>query len=227
MQMPEFVDALCSTADGVFVVDSSQHVLRWNEGAERILGFNEADAVVHPCYQLVSGRIRADKPWCRPDCRVQQCARKHTPMQNFDLLTRSKAGRDLWLNISIISPPDHGQPVSAHVIRDVTKEKRAGEAIEQFLAALGVHAGFKDLQAGGSGPLLASQPAGVDLQKALSGREIEVLTLLAEGFSTGAVAQRLEISHYTARNHIQNILTKLDLHSKAQAVSYAYKKGLL
>jgi DNA-binding CsgD family transcriptional regulator len=37
----------------------------------------------------------------------------------------------------------------------------------------------------------------------------------------------LQISRYTARNHIQNILAKLELHSKAQAVSYAFKKGLL
>jgi DNA-binding NarL/FixJ family response regulator len=62
---------------------------------------------------------------------------------------------------------------------------------------------------------------------ALSGREIEVLTLLAEGLSTKNLAEKLNISHFTARNHIQNILVKLDLHSKAQAVSYAFKKGIL
>ncbi len=61
----------------------------------------------------------------------------------------------------------------------------------------------------------------------LSDREIEVLTLLAEGLSTKSLAQKLSISHFTARNHIQNILVKLDLHSKAQAVSYAFKRGIL
>jgi DNA-binding NarL/FixJ family response regulator len=56
---------------------------------------------------------------------------------------------------------------------------------------------------------------------------VEVLRLLAEGLSTKPLAQRLNISHFTARNHIQNILVKLDLHSKAQAVSYAFKKGII
>jgi len=62
---------------------------------------------------------------------------------------------------------------------------------------------------------------------ALSARETEILTWLAEGLSTKALAQKLNISPFTARNHIQNILMKLNLHSKAQAVSYAFKKGIL
>lgn len=73
----------------------------------------------------------------------------------------------------------------------------------------------------------ARHPAPDRPSVALSRREIEVLTLLAEGLSTKGLAQKLNISHFTARNHIQNILVKLDLHSKAQAVSYAFKKGIL
>ena len=54
-----------------------------------------------------------------------------------------------------------------------------------------------------------------------------MLTLLAEGLPTKALARKLGISPFTARNHIQNILVKLGLHSKAQAVSFAFKQGIL
>ena len=46
-------------------------------------------------------------------------------------------------------------------------------------------------------------------------------------FIVNETRHKLNISQFTARNHIQNILAKLDLHSKTQAVSYAFKKGLL
>jgi len=61
----------------------------------------------------------------------------------------------------------------------------------------------------------------------LTRRELEVLRLLAEGLASTAIAERLGISFFTARNHVQNILDKLVVQNKAQAVSYAYKSGLL
>jgi len=223
----DYVDALCSTADGVYVVDGNQRVIGWNEGAERILGFGEADVIARPCYELIAGRIRPDKPWCQPDCKIHNCALNRTPVENFDLLTRTKGGADIWLNVSVISPSNDDQPMTAHVIRDITREKQAGDAIEQFLIALGLHGIVRESGAKGRKLITAARTPTLELQNVLSSREIEVLTLLAEGLSTKAVSQRLKISHYTARNHIQNILSKLDLHSKAQAVSYAFKKGLL
>jgi DNA-binding CsgD family transcriptional regulator len=61
----------------------------------------------------------------------------------------------------------------------------------------------------------------------LTGREIEVLRLLAEGLSTMALAQRLGVSPFTVRRLIETILLKTGLHTQAQAVAYAYRAGLL
>jgi DNA-binding NarL/FixJ family response regulator len=61
----------------------------------------------------------------------------------------------------------------------------------------------------------------------LTPREVEVLGMLAAGRATPEIADRLHISHLTARNHIQNILDKLELHSKAEAVAFAFQKGIL
>mgnify|MGYP000869657185 CR=1 FL=1 len=76
------------------------------------------------------------------------------------------------------------------------------------------------------GQLLARRSRETPLQR-LTAREREVLALMAEGLPTKSLARKLGISQFTARNHIQNILVKLGLHSKAQAVSYAFKKGIL
>lgn len=61
----------------------------------------------------------------------------------------------------------------------------------------------------------------------LTKREREVLELLAEGLSNAAIAERLYVSLNTVRNHVQNILTKLQVHSKLEAVSTAVRRGLI
>ena len=60
----------------------------------------------------------------------------------------------------------------------------------------------------------------------LSSREVEVLGMLAAGRSTPEIAIALHISNLTARNHIQNILHKLEVHSKSEAVAFAFQKRL-
>jgi putative two-component system response regulator len=65
--------------------------------------------------------------------------------------------------------------------------------------------------------------AGVDL----TSRELEVLSLLAEGLSTEAISERLVISVHTVRNHIQRIIMKLGAHSKLEAVSMALRQGII
>jgi DNA-binding NarL/FixJ family response regulator len=60
----------------------------------------------------------------------------------------------------------------------------------------------------------------------LTGREIEVLALVAQGISNQEIGERLFISSFTVKRHIANILTKLDLPSRAAAAAYAIREGL-
>ena len=64
-------------------------------------------------------------------------------------------------------------------------------------------------------------------QSDLTAREREILELIAEGLTNGAIAKRLFISVNTVRNHVQNILAKLDAHSKLEALSIAIRDGLI
>src|SRR5439155_22581289 len=61
----------------------------------------------------------------------------------------------------------------------------------------------------------------------LSPREREVLALLARGLKTSALTETLVISPETARTHIQNILSKLGLHSRLEAATFVIENGLL
>ena len=61
----------------------------------------------------------------------------------------------------------------------------------------------------------------------LTERELEVLRLVAAGLNTRQIAKRLFISNNTVKNHIRNILEKLQLHSRMEAVLYAVRENLL
>jgi DNA-binding NarL/FixJ family response regulator len=61
----------------------------------------------------------------------------------------------------------------------------------------------------------------------LTRREREVLALLAEGADNEAIAQALVISRETARTHIQNVLSKLGVHSRLEAAAFVMQNGIL
>jgi DNA-binding NarL/FixJ family response regulator len=61
----------------------------------------------------------------------------------------------------------------------------------------------------------------------LTRREREVLALLVEGADNDLVAQRLVISPETARTHIQNILSKLDVHSRLEALALVLRNNIV
>ncbi len=231
MRDKEYFDTLCNTADGVFIVDAGKRILRWNKGAERILGFSENDVSNRECYRVISGRSGTDKVICGPNCKIHGSVLKGAQQKNFDILTQASEGNHIWLNVSVVASADGSEPFVAHIVRDITQEKTKELALEQFLAELGVYDSAPRENSTDKPPYAPAVTAGfasADKTPAvLSDREIEVLTLLADGLSTKSLAQKLGISHFTARNHIQNILVKLELHSKAQAVSYAFKKGIL
>ena len=62
---------------------------------------------------------------------------------------------------------------------------------------------------------------------ALTRREREVLALLADGQTTSEVAEALSISVMTVQSHVTNVLAKLGVHSKVEAIRYAWRSGAI
>jgi NarL family two-component system response regulator LiaR len=61
----------------------------------------------------------------------------------------------------------------------------------------------------------------------LTGREFEVLNLLAKGYSNEEIAEKLSISEVTVRTHISHLLSKLHLANRVQATLYALREGIV
>jgi len=61
----------------------------------------------------------------------------------------------------------------------------------------------------------------------LTDRELEVLRLVATGMNNREIAKKLFISENTVKNHVRNMLEKLQLHSRMEAVMYAVREKLL
>ncbi|ETK36343.1 LuxR family transcriptional regulator [Microbispora sp. ATCC PTA-5024] len=60
----------------------------------------------------------------------------------------------------------------------------------------------------------------------LTERETEVLRMVAKGLTYRQIAERLVLSHRTVQNHVQNTLSKLQLHNRVELVRYAIENGL-
>ncbi|MBW6435799.1 response regulator transcription factor [Actinoplanes hulinensis] len=80
------------------------------------------------------------------------------------------------------------------------------------------------IQAYAHKPQPGSAPVGLDV---LTAREVEVLRLAGRGLSNTDIAVRLTVSEATVKTHLNRVMTKLDLSSRAQAVVVAYESGLI
>lgn len=66
-----------------------------------------------------------------------------------------------------------------------------------------------------------------NIREHLTPRERDILAHLARGKSVSAIAEELSISTLTVRTHIRNLLSKLGVHSRLEAVTYAIRNGLI
>lgn len=71
-----------------------------------------------------------------------------------------------------------------------------------------------------------SQPV-IELPEALTDRQVKILKLVSQGFSSKEISEKLDISYYTVTTHIKNIYNKLQVNSRTEALYEAVKLGLL
>jgi PAS domain S-box-containing protein len=212
---------LSSAADGVFATDQAQRLVLWNEAAERLLGFQASEVLGRPCHEVLAGRDRAERFQCGLNCLLLSTAREGKPVEGCDILTRTKAGQAIWINVSSIVVPSSlpSRFTMVHIFRDVTRQVETDSLLERLHSLLAEAGWLLDTH-------VPSPPPDLPI-KALTSRQRDVLRLIAKGESAKGIATSLHISPTTARNHTQRILVKLGVHSKLEALAVAYRYNLL
>jgi PAS domain S-box-containing protein len=212
-ELAPLFQALELSPDAVFITDRRNHIVFWNDAARQLLGFSDEEAIGTDCDALLSGCDSFGNRYCSEDCPVMRMANRGEVVRNFGLSLRAKDGSAIVTTVSVLQlrgkdPDDY---LLAHLVRS---------------ADATVHTPVPSPSPPRSQVIAARESADARARK-LTTREVEVLGMLAAGRSTPEIAERLHISQLTARSHIQNILEKLEVHSKAEAVAFAFQKNLI
>jgi len=206
--------ALDLSPDPVFVTDRSNRIIFWNDAARVLLGFDPEEAVGVDCTELLRGCDQYGNRYCSENCPIMQMANRGEIVRDFSLTLETKDHQLVEGNVSVL-------------------QLRAGPAGDYLLLHLIHGKDRRDVHRAAPPsepprPHLVSARESPDIRaRKLTAREVEVLGMLAAGRSTPEIAERLHISQLTARSHIQNILEKLEVHSKAEAVAFAFQKNLI
>jgi PAS domain S-box-containing protein len=211
-EVAPFLAALAQSPDAIFVTNRLNHIVFWNRSAERLLGYSAEEATGLPCAGLLSGCDVNGNRYCGETCPVTQIALRHEPVQNFVLFLRARDQRTVEVEVSLVHlhAPSPDLFFLAHVLRPQAIAAPPAESAPPPRPAIAAARDSQDARA-----------------RKLTAREVEILGMLAAGHATPEMAARLHISRLTARNHVQNILDKLEVHSKSEAVAFAFQKRLV
>jgi PAS domain S-box-containing protein len=200
------------TADGVCSVNGSGKIALWTQSAEKILGYSAREVMGRLSCEIFVERDASGNRLCYRGCHVLTLVKESEPVQHVTMATRTKAGKPLWLDISILAVPGARPEASSilHLFRDVTASKEIEALMRKRFAQ--------------AQPAVRPEAAP---PPALTRRQLEILRLIASGANTRTMAERLRVSPTTVRNHVQNILGKLGVHSRHEAAAYVTRHRLL
>lgn len=207
-EMLEVLETLALSDDPIFVIDDRRRIVFWNHGMQHLLGFTHDDVAGRSCASALAGTDSFGNRYCSESCPVLHIARRGESVRQYRLNYRSKSGPFVPLDVSVLrfTLRQSKRLLLAHVVRR-SEELNAQAPEPPQQATSGEHADAR--------------------VRALTAREIEILSRLARGQSAATIAHELAISPLTARNHIQHVFEKLELHSRSEAVAFAFRMNLV
>ena len=220
MKHDELTKLVQSTCDPSFAVDSDGCIAAWNAGAEKLFGRPANEALGQLCGEILRGTDECG-PVCSEHCTVRNSIEQRHPLGNFDLQIETVNGRQ-WANVSVLITDDHNsnRPYAIYIIRPIDVRKRLEMLVRDFVVS-----STSVSPESAVAMITCTRAPAKDTQ--LSGRELEILRLLARGESSKTASTQLNISRTTVNNHVQHILRKLGAHNRLEAIRRAEHAGLI
>lgn len=221
--MKRLFQSLSRTNDGAFIIDRHHRIIFWNRAAQEILGYTAEEVIGRPCFEILGGRDEQGRTLCQRYCLIAIQVERGDVLPNKDVHARTKTGKGRWLNVTTFVYPVGDQTIDraiVHLFRDATEKKNYQRFVSQILAV-------SDRLQKEDGHRISSSAPTEPQTSGLTAREWQVLELLAQGLGTDEIAGMLVISPATVRNHVQHILGKWGVHSRLEALAYAYQRRLI
>jgi DNA-binding CsgD family transcriptional regulator len=217
----EMLDLLARSDTPAVATDGGGHVIFWNGAAERLFGRSSSQALGRRCYDVIGGRDVFGNRYCHENCSVVSMSRRGETVHAFELILGSRPRPEQSVNVTVLKVPGSRPDLFTlvHVFQPIDAAGRLVRALER-LGATPSGNGHDSLE-----PVQTPRPSGSQQAPSLTERENEILRWVAAGLQNKEIAQRLGISLATVRNHIHNILEKLEVHSKLEAISLAFRQG--
>jgi len=212
---PELLDILAGGQPPAFAADSRDRVVFWNDGAAELFGRRSDEVLGRRCYEAIGGRDVFGNRFCYANCPVASSARAGETVRSFEMALDGNGHGARLAQVTIFKVPSVRPDLYTlvHVLAPIDVEGRLARA----------------LAAAGAVPVAPSAACAAVLDAPssppLTAREQEILQWVAEGLQNKEIAQKLGLSLATVRNHVHNVLEKLEVHSKLEAVSLAFRHG--
>ncbi|PZS18428.1 MAG: DNA-binding response regulator [Acidimicrobiales bacterium] len=196
-------------------------VLATEEGIEVVAEAQDGEEALARCTELAPDVVLMDVRMPRlSGIDATQAIRSLSPTTRILMLTVSDEETDLYQAIKAGASGYLLKEVSADQVADAIRAVNNGQSLLSPSMAAKLLTEFNSLARRAEARQQLPAPN-------LTDRELQVLTLLARGLRNAAIAEQLYISENTAKNHVRNILEKLHLHSRMQAVMYAMREHLI
>jgi PAS domain S-box-containing protein len=216
---PELFARLEQTTEAAYTVTSTGEICAWNKAAEELFDYSASGVLRRNIDDVLEAR---DALGTRALAGGLDAPTRHTNgtspgIANFDLEVRVRDGRRIWVNVSTIVFDNHrtGRRLLVHLGHDISERRRKEELLNQLMEVAERVVRVTDE---------TSEYAPVE---PLSEQERRILKLFASGGTPAAIADRLNISPQTLRNHLYHINRKLRTHNRLEAVTHAQRRGLI
>jgi PAS domain S-box len=213
----DLLDLLSSGVPAAFATDAQDRIVFWNRGAEELFGHPASKVLGKTCFAIVGGRDIFGNRFCYRDCAVKAATREGEPVRGHEINVQD-AGKDpKSVGVTIVQIPGRRPETFTivHMLQPVDHGSRLASVIHHL----------ETPKAGEMLAPLSVLPPEMPENPPLTEREREILHWVAAGLQNKEIAHRLEISLATVRNHIHRILEKLEVHSKLEAISLAFRRG--